>query len=72
MRAARTVARMDEVEEQPKQRYDWTLNNWGPRALYCVLAGFVINLSTGIHMLGTVITVVLFMLITAIVAVRRR
>jgi tetrahydromethanopterin S-methyltransferase subunit B len=54
------------------RRHDWSLNNWGNRLAYSVIAGLVINLATGIYVLGTTIAVVLFVLTTAIVTSRRR
>jgi hypothetical protein len=55
---------------KPKRR-DWSVNNWGNRLAYSVLAGMVVNLATGIYALGTTVAVVLFVLTTAIVAARR-
>lgn len=65
------VDRVIEETSLTKPKRDWSLNNWGPRLLYCLLAGTVINLTTGIYALGTAITVVLFVLVTAVVAARR-
>jgi len=70
--AGRTVTAMTSRETETRKRWDWSLNNWGNRLLYSVLAGLVVNISTGIYALGTVIAVVLFVLTTAIVEVVRR
>lgn len=69
-------AYVDRIIEQatlrkPK-RWSWSWNSWGNRLLYSVLAGLVVNLVTGIYALGTVTAVVLFVLTSAVVAVRRR
>lgn len=55
-----------------KAKRDWSLNQWANRLMYSILAGIVINLTTGIYVLGTVVAVVLFVLTTAIVTARRR
>lgn len=62
---------MTDVNAKPK-RWDWTLNNWGSRLVYSLLAGTVVNLALGVRALGTVVAVVLFVLTTAIVTIRRR
>lgn len=84
MHAGRTIAAMSDVdgridpeayedEGQPKQkRWDFSWNRWGNRLAYSLIAGIVINVTTGIYFLGTVITVVLFVLTSAIVEVVRR
>lgn len=54
-----------------KRKHDWSWNNWGNRLVYCIAAGFVTNLATGIPALGVLVAVVLFVLTSAIVAVRR-
>ena len=54
-----------------KRKHDWSWNPWGNRLLYSLLAGTVVNLTTGIYVLGTVIAVVLFVLTTVIVTTRR-
>lgn len=82
MHAGRTIAAMSDVdgrvepvtyEDQPKpRRWDFSLNRWPNRLVYSVLAGWVVNIATGINVLGTVIAVVLFVLTTAIIEVGRR
>lgn len=72
-----TEAYVDRVVEEthldkPAKRWNWSWTNWGNRLVYCVLAGLVVNLATGIYALGTIITVVLFVLTSAIVFVGRR
>jgi hypothetical protein len=57
--------------DKPAKRWSWSWTNWGNRLVYCLLAGAVINWTTGIYALGTVIAVVLFVLTSAIVAARR-
>lgn len=54
-----------------RRKHDWSWNNWGNRLVYCIAAGFVTNLATGISALGVIVAVVLFVLTSAIVAVRR-
>lgn len=54
------------------KRWDWTWNNWVMRLLYSVAAGTVVNVTTGIHALGEVVTVALFVLTSVIVFVSRR
>lgn len=69
-------AYVDRVIEQTSltkpKRHDWSLNNWGNRLAYCLLAGMVVNLTTHLYALGIVVVVVLFVLTTAIAATRRR
>jgi hypothetical protein len=62
---------MTEIDAKPRRRLDWSLNSWGARLVYCLLAGTAINLATGVNTLGTVIAVVLFVLTTAVVHIRR-
>lgn len=57
--------------DKPAKRWTWSWTNWGNRIVYCLLAGAVVNWTTGVYALGTVIAVVLFVLVTAILAVRR-
>lgn len=54
-----------------KAKRDWSLNRWGNRLVYSIIAGFVVNITTGIYAFGTVIAVVLFFLSTAIVVAAR-
>jgi hypothetical protein len=63
---------VEEASYTTPKRRDWSINNWGNRLVYSLLAGMVVNLSTGIYALGTTIAVVLFVLTSAIVATRRR
>jgi hypothetical protein len=69
---------MNEVEsddadvDTAKPKRSWSLNYWGNRLVFCIFAGFVVNVSTGTNALGTVIAVVLFVLTTAIVHARNR
>lgn len=55
---------------KPKRR-DWSWNNWGNRLAYSILAGLAVNVVTGIYALGTTVTIILFVVTTAIVAARR-
>jgi hypothetical protein len=71
-----TEAYVDRIIEEtrldkPAKRWSWSLENWGNRLVYSIIAGTVVNLATGIYALGTVIAVVLFVLTTAIVTARR-
>lgn len=69
------MAEIEEVEsERPARRgWDLSLNRWPNRLFYSFIAGWVINISTGINAIGTTVAVVLFVLTTAIVlAVRHR
>jgi len=75
VRTGRTLAAMDAIEEAESEktnRWDWTWNNWGMRLVYCIAAGWVVNLATGIYALGTAIAVVLFVLTSVIIYVARR
>jgi hypothetical protein len=76
VRAGRTLTGMDAIEEAESEKAGrhpwWSLERWGARLLYSLLAGTVINVATGINALGTVIAVVLFVLTTVIVEVSRR
>jgi hypothetical protein len=72
-----TEAYVDRVVEEthldkPAKRWNWSWTNWGNRIVYCLLAGAIINWSTGLYALGTTVAVVLFVLTTAILSVRRR
>lgn len=71
MRAARTLTGMNR-DAGAKKRWDWSLNNWGNRLIYSVLAGIVVDLGTGIRALGWVVAVVLFVLTSAVVLTLRR
>lgn len=66
------VDRVIEETSLTKRKHGWSFNSLGNRVVYSVLAGLVVNLATGIYLLGTVITVVLFVLTSAIVGIRRR
>lgn len=75
VRAGRTIAAMDAIEETESEKAAhpwWSLEHWGARLLYSLVAGWVINIATGIYALGTSIAVVLFVLTTTIVVSRRR
>lgn len=71
MHAGRTLGHMTDVDARPR-RLDWSLNAWGARLLYSLIAGTVVNLIAGSQALGAVVAVVLFVLTTAIVAAVRR
>jgi hypothetical protein len=74
VRAGRTLTAMGDVEdvetERPK-RWDFSWNRWPNRLGYSLAAGTVINLATDIKPLGLTVTVMLFVLTSAIVAARR-
>lgn len=53
------------------RRWSWGLDNWGNRLLYCAIIGLIVSIATGVFVLGVVVTAVLFLLTSAIVAVRR-
>lgn len=76
VRARRTLGDMGAIEEVESEQAEhhpwWSLERWGARLLYSLLAGWVINVATGIYALGTTIAVVLFVLTTVIVVTRRR
>ena len=55
-----------------RRPFDWSWNPWGNRLAYSLVAGLVVNVSTGIYALGTVVAVMLFVLTTVIVTVSRR
>jgi len=54
-----------------RRKFDWSWNPWGNRLVYCVLAGILVSITTSSNIIGTVVTVVLFVLTSAIVAARR-
>lgn len=62
---------VEDATSAPAKRWDWSLERWGNRLAYSILAGFAVNLTTGTNAFGTVIAVVLFVLTTAIVVSRR-
>jgi hypothetical protein len=76
VRAGRTLAGMDAIEEETEhekpRRWDFSWNRWSNRVIYSLIAGTVINVATGINALGAVVTVVLFVLTSVIVEVGRR
>lgn len=74
MHAARTLRGMTEIEgaRAARPKRSWSLDHWGMRLFYSVIAGAVVNWTTGAYALGTVVAVVLFVLTTAIVTVGRR
>lgn len=69
-------AYVDRVIEQTSRaepkRWSWSIQNWGNRVLYSLLAGFAINLLTGLYAAGAAVAVVLFVLMTTIVVAGRR
>jgi hypothetical protein len=65
------VERIAEDAAAKPKRWNFSLDNVWNRLATSLLAGVVVNLSTGIYVLGTVVAVMLFVLITAIVMMRR-
>ena len=63
---------IEDAQAAKPKRWDFSLYRWPNRLFYSLLAGWIINISAGINTLGTVVAVVLFVLTTAIVTVRRR
>jgi tetrahydromethanopterin S-methyltransferase subunit B len=61
----------DDTVITPAPRW-WSLLSWTGRIIWAVVAGTVVNVFTGIHVLGTVVTVVLFVLTSAVVVAVRR
>jgi len=62
---------LDKPIKVRRRRFDWSWNPWGNRLVYCVLAGILVSITTSSNIIGTVVTVVLFVLTSAIVAARR-
>lgn len=65
------MTHVDGRSRAARPRHDWSISNLGNRAIYCVLAGAVITFATGVFAIGLIIAVVLFVLASAIVAIRR-
>jgi hypothetical protein len=63
---------LEDASSAKRKRWDGSLNNWGNRLAYSVIAGLIINLATGLYAVGTVIAVLLFVITTAIVTAVRR
>lgn len=63
---------VEETSFTAKPKRSWSMNNWGNRLFYSVAAGFFVNVTTHLYALGAIITVVLFILTTAIITAARR
>lgn len=61
---------IEQTDLRSKRRWDWSLNNWGNRLLYCVLLALAISAATT-STIGWVTGAVVFVLASAIVSARR-
>jgi len=68
---------MTNIDAEHEEEYEihippwWSWQYWPIRLVYCLAAGTAVNLTIGVYAFGTVITVVLFVLTSAILATRR-
>lgn len=61
----------DASRPQRRRRWDWSWRNLGNRIVYSLAAGTVVNWVAHAYVLGCVVTVVLFVLTSAIVYAKR-
>jgi hypothetical protein len=63
---------IEETSFTKPKRLSWNLDNWGNRLALALVAGIVVNIATGTLAIGATVTVVLFVLTTAIIVAGRR
>jgi hypothetical protein len=78
VRAGRTLVNVSDIETYDDEAVETTparwfdIRHWFGRLLWCVLAGTIVNITTGIHALGVVVTVMLYVIVTVIIMVSYR